>query len=162
MEFKSYKPVEKKELKIDIQQDDKIKKRSDKKEINIFSICVSILLYSLILANCILIIIDNFETNTCDNARDRCFEYTLFISIDIVIISIITENFLYNNLRYNITFLMISRITFSIAVFYLYYKQIFSCNIYSDHITKILYVDIAYSFVIDFVLFVFICVKICK
>ena len=34
MEFKSYKPVEKKELKIDIQQDDKIKKRSDKKEIN--------------------------------------------------------------------------------------------------------------------------------
>lgn len=162
MEFKNYKPIEqKKELKIDI-QDDKIKKHSDKKNINIFNICVSILLYSLILANCILIIIDNFQTNTCDNARDRCFENVLFVAIDIVIISIITENFLYNNLRYSITFLMITRISFSVAVFVLYYKEIFNCNIYSDHITKILYVDIAYSFVIDFVLFVFICVKMCR
>lgn len=89
----------------------------------------------------------------------RITEMIYLIMTDIVIISIINIKQIFKRINYTILFLIISRIFYSSIIFGLNYNNIISCDIYKDIITKVLYIDFGYMFIMNLIYVIFIIIN---
>jgi hypothetical protein len=125
-----------------------------------FYVSVIILLSFIIILNlsCIVLSFTLFTSENKCNQINLVIQNTFFIMLDILIITVISKPGLYKQLKYSISFVMLFKIGYFIIIM-LNFNGLTSCSIYDDLITKILYINMGYSFSINFAYFVIIIVK---